>query len=58
MRKKKPALRLHLCHTPIPGPTSFADPSRFRGARLRTGTLYLIFFFKAELVLMGMVHIL
>ena len=34
-----------LCHTPIPGPTRLADPNLVRGARLRTGTLYLIFFF-------------
>ena len=33
------------CHTPIPGPTRLADPNRIRGARLRTGTLYLVFFF-------------
>ena len=30
----------------------------FRDARLRTGTLYLIFFFKTELVPVGMAHIL
>ena len=34
------------CHAPIPGPTRLAGPHRVRGARLRTGTLYLIFFFK------------
>ena len=34
------------CHTPIPGPTRLADPNRVRSARLRTGTLYLIFFLK------------
>ena len=45
------------CHTPIPGPTRLADPNRVRGARPYTGTLYL-FFFKAELVPMGMAHIL
>ena len=33
------------CHAPIPGPTRLADPNRVRGARLRTRTLYLIFFF-------------
>ena len=33
------------CHAPNPGPTRLADPNRVRGARLRTGTLYLIFFF-------------
>ena len=33
------------CHAPNPGPTRLADPNRFRDARLRTGTLYLIFFF-------------
>ena len=32
------------CHAPIPSPTRLADPNRVRGARLRTGTLYLIFF--------------
>ena len=34
------------CHALNPGPTRLADPNRVRGARLRTGTLYLIFFFK------------
>ena len=33
------------CHAPNPGPTGLADPNRVRGARLRTGTLYLFFFF-------------
>ena len=33
------------CHAPIPGSTQLADPNRVRGARLRTRTLYLIFFF-------------
>ena len=33
------------CHAPISGPTRLVDPNRVRGARLRTGTLYLIFFF-------------
>ena len=48
-----------LCHTPIPGPTRLADPNRFQGARTYTGTLYLIFFFfKVELIPVGMVHIL
>ena len=32
------------CHAPNPGPTRLADPNRVRGARLRTRTLYLIFF--------------
>ena len=42
------------CHTPIPGPTRMADPNWVQGARLYTGTLYLLFFFfKAELVPMG-----
>ena len=41
------------CHTPIPGPTRLADPNRVRGARPYTGTLYLIFFSKAELVPVG-----
>ena len=41
------------CHTPIPGPTRLVDPNRVRGARPYTGTLYLIFFFKAELVPVG-----
>ena len=45
------------CHTPIPGPTRLADPNRFRGARTYTGTLYLIFF-RAEIVPVGMAHIL
>ena len=46
------------CHAPIPGPTRLADPNRVRGVRLKTGTLYLIFFFKIELVLVVMAHIL
>ena len=46
------------CHTPIPGPTRLAEPNRVRGARLGTGTLYLIFFFKSALVPVGMAHIL
>ena len=33
------------CHAPNPGPTRLADPNRVRGARLRIGTLYLLFFF-------------
>ena len=37
-----------LCHAPIPGLTRLADPNRVRGARLRTGTLYLIFFLKSN----------
>ena len=42
------------CHALIPGPTQLADPNRFRGARLYTGTLYLFFFFcKAELLPVG-----
>ena len=40
---------VHLqCHIPIPGSTRLADLNRVRGARLRTGTLYLIFFFKKK----------
>ena len=46
------------CHTPIPGPTRLADPNWFRGAGTYTRTLYLIVFFKAELVSVGMAHIL
>ena len=42
------------CHAPNPGSTRLADPNRVRGARLRTGTLF--FFFKTELVPMGMAH--
>ena len=42
-------------HTPIPGPTRLADPNRVRGTRSYTGTF---FFFKAELVHVGMAHIL
>ena len=38
------------CHTPIPGPTRMADPNLVRGARLYTGTLYLL---RVELVPMG-----
>ena len=49
---------LIVCHTPIPGSTRLADPNRFRGTRTYIGTLYLIFFFKAELVPVGMAHIL
>ena len=32
------------CRAPNPGPTRLAGPNRVRGARLRTRTLYLIFF--------------
>ena len=39
------------CHAPIPRPTRSADPNRVRGARLKTGTLYLIFFLKSNLYL-------
>ena len=46
------------CHAPNPGPTRLADPNRVRGARLRIGTLYLIFFFKSQLAPVGMAHIL
>ena len=42
-----------MCHILIPDPTRFADPNRVRGARPYTGTLDLIFFFKAELVPVG-----
>ena len=46
-------------HTLNPGPTRLADPYRFRGARPYTRTLYLFFFFfKVELVPVGMTHIL
>ena len=46
------------CHTPIPDPTRLADPNRVRSARTYTGTFYLIFFLKDELVPVGMGHIL
>ena len=42
---KRNVKRNILCHAPVPGPTRLADPNRFPGARLRTETLYLIFFF-------------
>ena len=52
-------LNVYICHTPILGPTRLADPNRFWGARTYTGTLCLIFFFfKVELVPVGMAHIL
>ena len=42
------------CHAPNPGPTRLADTNRVWGARLRTGTLYLIIiFFKSQLVPVG-----
>ena len=41
------------CHASIPSPTQFANPNRVRGARPYTGTLYLFFFLKAELVPVG-----
>ena len=47
-----------MCHAPNPGPTRLADLNRVRGVRFRTGTLYLIFFFKTKLVPVGMAHIL
>ena len=46
------------CHAPNPGLTQLEDPNRVQGARLRTGTLYLIFFFLTKLVPVGMAHIL
>ena len=36
---------LRKCHAPNLGPTRLADPNPVRGARLRTRTLDLIFFF-------------
>ena len=49
----------YTCHAPNPGPTRLEDPNRVRGARLKTGTLYLIFFFfKSRTVPVGMAHIL
>ena len=48
---KKPSkitLSDYNCHAPIPGPTRLADSNRVRGARLKTGTLYLIFFLKSQ----------
>ena len=41
------------CHTPIPRPTGMADPNQVQGARLYTGTFYLFFFLRAELVPVG-----
>ena len=41
------------CHTSIPGLTRLADPNRVRGTRLYTGTLYLFFFLRVELVPVG-----
>ena len=52
------SLRVLHCHAPIPGPTRVADLNRVRGARPYTRTLYLIFFFKDELVPVDMAHIL
>ena len=43
-------------HAPNPGPTRLADPNRVRDARPNTRTLYLIFFFKTELIPVGMAH--
>ena len=42
-----------ICHTSIPGPTQMADLNRVRGARLYTRTLIGLFFFRAELVPVG-----
>ena len=46
------------CHAPNPGPTRLADPNWFPGRE----TIYLDslpdFFFKAELISVGMAHIL
>ena len=33
----------HECHTPDPGPTRFANPNRFRGAKPYTGTFFFFF---------------
>ena len=46
--------RDRFCHTPIRGPTRKADSSWVLGARLYTGTLYLFFFLRAEIVPVGM----
>ena len=45
---------LTICHTPIPDPTLLADPNRVSKRDTELG----LFFFKAELVLVGMTHIL
>ena len=39
------------CHAPNSDPTRLTDSNRVRSARLRTGTLYLIFFLKQNLYL-------
>ena len=48
-----------VCHAPIPGPTGLADPNHFPGLEnIYWDSLPDFFFPKAELVPVGMTHIL
>ena len=46
------------CHAPIPGPTRLADPNLFPGRETQDWDSLPDFFFKTDLVLVGMAHIL
>ena len=46
------------CHAPNPGPTRLADPNRFPGRETQDWDSLPDFFFKTELVPVGMAHIL
>ena len=52
-------MRCMNCHAPNPGPTRLADPNRFPGRETKYwDSLPDFFFFKTELVPVGMAHIL
>ena len=58
---RKPTTLMHTlessyCHTPIPDPTRLTDPNRVSRRETELGLFF--FFFKAELVHVGMTHIL
>ena len=45
-----------LCHAPNPGPTRLADPNRFPGRETQDWDSLPVFFFKTELIPVGMTH--
>ena len=49
-----------ICHAPIPGPTRLVDPNRFSGSETQDWDSLpdYFFFFKTDLVPVGMAHIL
>ena len=48
----------HSCHAPNPGPTRSADPNQFPGCETKYWDSLPDFFFKTDLVPVGMAHIL